>query len=88
MPLTDSPELEAELRAAVADRVALREQELREERALLKKRIEANEKQLQQFDEDCNVLIDRELLDNDLSERHRLGLYPGALGTATAVLWA
>jgi hypothetical protein len=33
-------------------------------------------------------LIDRELLDGDLSERHNLGLYPGPLGTAIAVLRA
>ncbi|HET7528296.1 MAG TPA: CHAT domain-containing protein, partial [Burkholderiaceae bacterium] len=31
-------------------------------------------------------LIDRELLDGDLSERHSLGLYAGPLGTATVVL--
>jgi hypothetical protein len=61
MSMTDSPELEAELRAAVAERVALREQELREERTHLKKRIEANEKQLKQFEEDRDTLIDREL---------------------------
>ena len=34
------------------------------------------------------LLIDRDLLDNDLSERHRLGLYAGPLGTATVVLRA
>jgi triacylglycerol esterase/lipase EstA (alpha/beta hydrolase family) len=31
-------------------------------------------------------LIDRELLDNDLSERYSLGMYAGARGTATVVL--
>ena len=31
-------------------------------------------------------LIDRELLDGDLSQRHTLGLYAGALGTVTVVL--
>jgi pimeloyl-ACP methyl ester carboxylesterase len=34
------------------------------------------------------ALIDRELLDHDLSERHSLGLYAGACGTATVVLYA
>ncbi len=32
------------------------------------------------------ALIDRELLGNELGERYRLGLYPGPLGSATAVL--
>ena len=32
------------------------------------------------------ALIDRELLDGDLSERHSLGLYAGPRGTATVVL--
>ncbi len=32
------------------------------------------------------ALIDREMLDGDLSERFNLGLYTGPLGTATAVL--
>ena len=34
------------------------------------------------------ALIDRELLDGDLSERHSLGLYAGPRGTATVVLRA
>ena len=33
-------------------------------------------------------LIDRELLDGELSQRHSLGLYAGAKGTATVVLRA
>ena len=32
------------------------------------------------------ALIDRELLDGELSQRYNLGMYPGALGTASAVL--
>ncbi|MBX3606653.1 MAG: CHAT domain-containing protein [Piscinibacter sp.] len=32
------------------------------------------------------ALVDRELLNRDLSERHALGLYPGPLGGASAVL--
>ena len=42
------------------------------------------------FDRDpiagAEALIDRELLDGDLSERHNLGLYAGERGTATVVL--
>ncbi|MEF8698010.1 MAG: CHAT domain-containing protein [Candidatus Accumulibacter sp. UW20] len=34
----------------------------------------------------AEALIDRELLDGDLSERYNLGLYAGPLGTATVVL--
>ncbi|MEP7083102.1 MAG: CHAT domain-containing protein [Betaproteobacteria bacterium] len=34
----------------------------------------------------AEALIDRELLDGDLSERHSLGLYAGARGTAVVVL--
>lgn len=34
----------------------------------------------------AEALIDRELLDGDLSQRYRLGLYAGATGTATVVL--
>ena len=34
------------------------------------------------------ALIDRELLDGELSQRHSLGLYAGACGTATVVLRA
>ena len=34
----------------------------------------------------AEALIDRELLDGDLSQRYNLGLYAGARGTATVVL--
>lgn len=61
LSMAESPELEAELRAAVAERVELREQELREEQALLRKRIEANVKQLKPYAEGRDKVIDDEL---------------------------
>lgn len=61
LSMNDSSELEAELRAAVADRAAVREQELRDELVRLRKRIESNEKQLKELAENRDKVIDREV---------------------------
>lgn len=61
LSMNESSELEAELRSAVAERVALREQELRDELAQLRKRIESNEKQLKELDNSRDKVIDREV---------------------------
>lgn len=61
LSMNESSELEAELRSAVSERVALREQELRDELVQLRKRIESHEKQLKEIDESRDKVIDREV---------------------------
>jgi hypothetical protein len=62
LSMADSSELEAELRAAIEERLTLRQQDLRDEAAQLKKRLESNTRQQRELDTNRETLLEQEFL--------------------------
>jgi hypothetical protein len=62
LSMADSSELEAELRAAIEERLTLRQQDLRDEAVQLKKRLESNTRQQQDLDTNREKLLEQEFL--------------------------
>jgi hypothetical protein len=62
LSMADSSDLEAELRAAIEERLTLRQQDLRDEEMQLKKRLESNTRQQQDLDTNREKLLEQEFL--------------------------